>query len=161
MRPTVGLLPLLGHQPCRQLRLEPARSKGRLGAQRQRQHASQRRGAGRGGGFLSRSTLYLRSRNLPHPLPPPALGQIGGKLPESLGEASGSLAEASGSLAEDLRTSKASGERTGRAGDGEGRGARGTSMSVVVGVIFQGLSRRQSVGNPLGAKCFNSVITLQ
>ena len=34
-------------------------------------------------------------------------------------------------------------------------------MSVVVGVIFQGLSRRQSVGNPLGAKYFNSVITLQ
>ena len=51
---------------------------------------------------------------------------------------------------------------SGREGQGTGKeGARGTSMSVVVGVIFQGLSCRQSVGNPLGAKYFDSVITLQ
>ena len=44
----------------------------------------------------------------PPPLsPPPALGQIGGKLPESPGEAYGSLREASGSLRE------ASGKRGG------------------------------------------------
>ena len=84
---------------------------------------------------------------------PPPLGQID-SLPEALGKLLEALQKTYGLLK--LRGSGREGQ-----GDGEGRGARGTSVSVVVGVNFQRLSRRQSVGNALGAKYFNSAITLQ
>ena len=100
---------------------------------------------------LSRKPTCFQKPQPPPPLTPPlSLGQIGGKLLEALGKLSEALRKTYGLLK--LRGSGREGQ-----GDGEGRGARGDEHERSGGCHFPALV----AGNLLGAKYFNSTITLQ